>query len=747
MTDQPQPSARTASPFGIAHLCRAALISLLAAAGLGASGALAQDGVVADARIFDLPYPAERIYPAGPEMILATSAEASSAMLIDARDGRIVGDIALDGRLRAAAAFVAPDSQAFGTKEGSPATVALLVEPAPGRLLLKRFHATLESGFAPAPLPDLELPLQMEDAGVAFLPFGRGGDAGGALVVWDRAPLLGGEYIFVWDAKMQPVGVKDYPGDMIPIGSSDWMLGLHLETSRASVLEVLSGSRDDNVLVEGLRSNSAETLDIFVPNLLYGGTGDALAANGSTRQLLALTARAGLPPLLDPPIQIALDALPTDSAGRIKPWVAADRALSLILVGADGTDQVQIMRRIGGGVATLGTVSLGIKVADAIALHGPAPTDPERFALLVEGGRVIAVVKSAAFETQLTAIVEAGQTEGPQPSPVVLNPSDIAQIQRVLAAFGYSVGVIDGLSGQRTAAAVRAFQLDNGLEANGLLDDSTLERLNAALNDTGVRTSQEAVLREYADYLNEVAGAGDLSARVMTLGVSQERPDHPCFGLNEVPPRVLWPNSVKFAALLRRLENELGRGVQVVSGYRTPAYNRCIAGNPRSGHQQFSAFDIRLADSGTFAESNQRLLAALERLRQAGFATFKVEPTVEASVHVETLLGEWQAVIASYSIDARGCGFASDDVDEFAELLSGTELTGREILVTRTVISGHYAVSVDLNNDAAAARAASALIRKVSSLSRDRRTGSDSFVQQNSDWFLDPDCAHVRVIR
>lgn len=745
MTVQSPHPAPTPPPRWPFRRCRAAIAGLLAAVGL-ATASLAQDGVLGDALVFDLPMPVERIYPAGPDLILATPPEASLALLVDARDGRIVGEAAFDGRLRSATAFVSPDSR------GS-ATVALLLEPTPGRLLLRRLPVDADRGFGRGDMPDLDVPMAMADPAIAFLPFGRGGYGGGtALVIWDRSLSSGGgDYLFVWDAKAQAVGIKDYPAGMIPIGTSDWMLGLHPDTSRASVFEVLSGQRDDNVLVEGLRTDGPEALDSFVPGILYGGTGDALVANGSTRQLLALTAREGMPPLLDPPIRIALDALPTNRAGGITPWVAADRALSVILVGAVGTDAIQVMRRIRGGVASRGGLSLGLPVVDAIALHGPAPTDPERFALLAGDGRAIAIVKAAAFEAPpLVRSVAAGMAP-PDDSPVVLNSADVAQIQRVLAAFGYPVGAIDGVTGPRTAAAVRAFQFDNGLEANGLIDEPTLDRLNAAFGDTMEGAPQEATVRAYADFLTGVAGAGDLAGRVMTLGASQVMPDHPCFGLNAAPPEKLWPNSVKFVMLLRRLEAELGIGVQVDGGYRSPAFNRCIEGDPQTGHQRFAAFDIRLADGDGSAEDSRRLLAALERLEQAGMTTFKAEP-MAASVHVEPLLGEWHAFIASYSADERGCDFAREDVNEFAELLSGYDsisstLKGREILVVRTRVSGHYAVTVDLNNDVAAAREASALIRRASALSRDRMTGSDSFVQQNSDWFLDPDCTSVRVIR
>ena len=46
-----------------------------------------------------------------------------------------------------------------------------------------------------------------------------------------------------------------------------------------------------------------------------------------------------------------------------------------------------------------------------------------------------------------------------------------------LRNLGYSVGAIDGVLGRRTDEALRAFQLDHGLEVTGELDDATRAKL------------------------------------------------------------------------------------------------------------------------------------------------------------------------------------------------------------------------------------------------------------------------------
>ncbi len=56
------------------------------------------------------------------------------------------------------------------------------------------------------------------------------------------------------------------------------------------------------------------------------------------------------------------------------------------------------------------------------------------------------------------------------------NHDDVARAQTALNDKGYNVAV-DGQFGPNTSAAVRSFQSDNGLAANGTLDDATLKAL------------------------------------------------------------------------------------------------------------------------------------------------------------------------------------------------------------------------------------------------------------------------------
>ena len=56
----------------------------------------------------------------------------------------------------------------------------------------------------------------------------------------------------------------------------------------------------------------------------------------------------------------------------------------------------------------------------------------------------------------------------------------LIQVQRQLAALGYSCGGADGIMGPRTRAAVVAFQRDQGIAADGLIGPETMAKLEAA---------------------------------------------------------------------------------------------------------------------------------------------------------------------------------------------------------------------------------------------------------------------------
>lgn len=64
---------------------------------------------------------------------------------------------------------------------------------------------------------------------------------------------------------------------------------------------------------------------------------------------------------------------------------------------------------------------------------------------------------------------------------------DVENVQLMLKILGYKVGTVDGLYGPATTAAVKKFQLDNGLSQTGVANEATLKLLEKKTN--GKKTS------------------------------------------------------------------------------------------------------------------------------------------------------------------------------------------------------------------------------------------------------------------
>ena len=63
---------------------------------------------------------------------------------------------------------------------------------------------------------------------------------------------------------------------------------------------------------------------------------------------------------------------------------------------------------------------------------------------------------------------------------------NVLKVQRRLAELGYNVGPLDGIRGRRVIAAVKSFQRDNGLVADGLVGRNTYAALFTKTNEKPV---------------------------------------------------------------------------------------------------------------------------------------------------------------------------------------------------------------------------------------------------------------------
>jgi hypothetical protein len=435
-----------------------------------------------------------------------------------------------------------------------------------------------------------------------------------SVAIWDRASDK--ELVFLFSSAEQVWRVfplRLLPYELAAVGRADLLLGVHSRENAVSLVNTQRGVIDDKIVVEGISSAEGQ-VTIFTPAARYGGTGDVLVANSRSETLTVLSlSESKLLSRLRPPTQITLKNIGLPRATQRQLLLAADVDLSVILVGAAGSDKVGMFRKVGGGLQEIQTISRDMPIRDMAVLEGPQSGGSELFIFLHRNGHDVTVESELASRVQVPGEVSAVASG----SESRLDPRDITRLQRVLATLGYQIGAIDGVSGPLTTAAIRSFQFANSLTVTGIIDDKTRAALDESIAKHSRRSQSDAsYLEEYSAF---VGIAKEKARQLLTLGAANEDPNHPCFGLNSLPPKVLWSQSAELARVLQRLEDHFRLSVEVVSGYRTPAYNRCIAGPAGSTHLQFRGFDLRLADvkaEGTI------LLEALNKLRAEGAISY-----------------------------------------------------------------------------------------------------------------------------
>lgn len=153
-----------------------------------------------------------------------------------------------------------------------------------------------------------------------------------------------------------------------------------------------------------------------------------------------------------------------------------------------------------------------------------------------------------------------GQRAEPPPPPPAFAPAavvrthaadDVARVQVMLDRANFSPGCIDGRFGPQTRAALRAWQLREGLAATGELDEALLARalpLDECFATHVVSDAEHAALRPFPRDWRERA-ALDHHGYTTILEAVAERYHATERYLRELNPEAAWPNPAAGAVL------------------------------------------------------------------------------------------------------------------------------------------------------------------------------------------------------
>ena len=91
----------------------------------------------------------------------------------------------------------------------------------------------------------------------------------------------------------------------------------------------------------------------------------------------------------------------------------------------------------------------------------------------------LALLVACASEPATTSAPATESSTAPVTAPADSSPVHLTvrEAQQLLVDKGYDPGVVDGISGPRTANALRQFQRDEGLVGTGRLDQETMNAL------------------------------------------------------------------------------------------------------------------------------------------------------------------------------------------------------------------------------------------------------------------------------
>ncbi|MEX1307124.1 MAG: peptidoglycan-binding protein [Eubacteriales bacterium] len=167
--------------------------------------------------------------------------------------------------------------------------------------------------------------------------------------------------------------------------------------------------------------------------------------------------------------------------------------------------------------------------------------------------------------------------------------AEVKKLQNQLSSLGYSIDA-DGVFGYTTLQAVRQFQMQMKLKADGIVGAGTMAKIQLALGTLKTPQTEHFKMAAFIDPADTEATKNGI-------------------------PYLYYENLQVLMERLEAIQNKLGENALVIrSGYRSPRYNRRVGGAKHSQHLFAKAADIYVKDYALSAYELGSLIMSDETL-------------------------------------------------------------------------------------------------------------------------------------
>lgn len=204
----------------------------------------------------------------------------------------------------------------------------------------------------------------------------------------------------------------------------------------------------------------------------------------------------------------------------------------------------------------------------------------------------------------------------------------IKQAQSLLSYLGYDTGAVDGISGPKTAAAVRAFQSAEGLMVDGIPGIQTQAALLDAVVTDRFAQDQNIPASDQPPDAGDNPAAPAFWADIRYFSREEFRckcGGKYCGGFPAEPEE-------KLVRLAERVREHFGQPVTVSSGLRCPTHNAIEGGVTNSRHITGKAMDFTVR-----GVSGSTVLAYCQSLVNAGELRYVYRIRDSDFVHMDVL--------------------------------------------------------------------------------------------------------------